>query len=578
MESNLHSALQRAISHHENGNLQAAADIYQAIIEANPRHADAYHLLGVAAYHSGDAETALKLINTAISLDSSQTIFYSNKGEILLNTGVLEQAVQMYQKALQISPKDIKSLFNLGAIFLKLERLQEAKEQYKKLLVLKPGYADAHLNLGIIYTSCGQLQKAINCFNLAIRYKPDFQEAYQNIACCLFEAEKFYEAEENMRHAIELKKENHPSMYQMFSEILINVEKTREALHYFNLASKNLPDSSTYTFTIVQDTCLNTVKATAGKPYCQELKNVLIETMYWSIIDGNKYYCREITNTGYFHSELIEFHSKDKKSFLFKLPEPKYIIEEPCILIGGKLNYFHMLIDHFSRLAILEDYPELNNIPLLIHNREMPAFYQECLKILQIDPARLIKVPPATVIYCKNVIVPTMLSNNDAHFKIAVNWIRKKFMPKNLADKQEGNRLIYIPRSRENKKRLTSEDELTKALQNLGFEIIFPQDYSLKEQIEIFSGAKMIVGPHGTGLTNIIWAPQSAKIIDIKGEFNNFTYIHDLAQTRSMDYLKISGTSFIPPSSTLWEKQNADFYVTPQIILKSIRKILDQLN
>ena len=48
-------ALAIAIQHHQAGRLQAAEQIYRQILQVEPNHADAIHLLGVIASPSGQA-------------------------------------------------------------------------------------------------------------------------------------------------------------------------------------------------------------------------------------------------------------------------------------------------------------------------------------------------------------------------------------------------------------------------------------------------------------------------------------------------------------------------------------------
>ena len=66
--------------------------------------------------------------------------------------------------------------------------------------------------------------------------------------------------------------------------------------------------------------------------------------------------------------------------------------------------------------------------------------------------------------------------------------------------------LIYISRKDSPKARgLANEDELAEALSSLGFKILTLSELSVVQQIYFFSRARLIVAPHGAGLTNIIF-------------------------------------------------------------------------
>ena len=58
-------ALAIAIRHHQAGRLQAAGQIYQQILEAEPDQADAWHLLGVIHAQTGNHQRAVECIRRA---------------------------------------------------------------------------------------------------------------------------------------------------------------------------------------------------------------------------------------------------------------------------------------------------------------------------------------------------------------------------------------------------------------------------------------------------------------------------------------------------------------------------------
>ena len=64
----LEQALGIAVQHHTVGDLSKAGTIYEQILQTNPNHTDALHLLGVIAHQVGDNERALGLIKKAIDL------------------------------------------------------------------------------------------------------------------------------------------------------------------------------------------------------------------------------------------------------------------------------------------------------------------------------------------------------------------------------------------------------------------------------------------------------------------------------------------------------------------------------
>ncbi len=80
---------------------------------------------------------------------------------------------------------------------------------------------------------------------------------------------------------------------------------------------------------------------------------------------------------------------------------------------------------------------------------------------------------------------------------------------------------IYVRREGANYRKILNEADLITKLRKQGFEIINPQHFEILEQIKIFSNAEVIVTPHGSSLTNIIFCNQGTKIIEISPELNN---------------------------------------------------------
>ena len=47
------------------------------------------------------------------------------------------------------------------------------------------------------------------------------------------------------------------------------------------------------------------------------------------------------------------------------------------------------------------------------------------------------------------------------------------------------------------------------------FEVVAPGTLSLGDQAALFMGAEAIVGPHGAGLANLLFAPRHARVLEI---------------------------------------------------------------
>ena len=144
----LEQALGIAVQHHTVGDLSKAKTIYEQILQTNPNHSDALHLLGVIAHQLGDNERAVDLIKKAIDLKPNFAEAHSNLGNTLKALGKLDEAVTSYHKALSIKSDYAEAHNNLGATFKELGQLDDAVTHFNRALEIKPNYIDAYDNRG----------------------------------------------------------------------------------------------------------------------------------------------------------------------------------------------------------------------------------------------------------------------------------------------------------------------------------------------------------------------------------------------------------------------------------------------
>ena len=72
---------------------------------------------------------------------------------------------------------------------------------------------------------------------------------------------------------------------------------------------------------------------------------------------------------------------------------------------------------------------------------------------------------------------------------------------------------IFLLRKNASKRRNFNEDEVFSALKKYGFIGIFPEEYSISDQVTIFHQAEIIAGGSGAAMTNIICCTSSCKVM-----------------------------------------------------------------
>jgi len=88
-----------------------------------------------------------------------------------------------------------------------------------------------------------------------------------------------------------------------------------------------------------------------------------------------------------------------------------------------------------------------------------------------------------------------------------------------------GSQRIYISRKKAASRRVLNEFEIEPLLKLCGFQIMVMEDLPFKKQVEVCATASALVGPHGGGLTNLLFCPQKSKIgeIAVDGVFPHYS-------------------------------------------------------
>lgn len=106
--------------------------------------------------------------------------------------------------------------------------------------------------------------------------------------------------------------------------------------------------------------------------------------------------------------------------------------------------------------------------------------------------------------------------------KSGIEYIRNMVLN---ATNLKGNRKIFVSRKNYNNQRLVNEKEVAELFIQYGFEVIYPEELSFMEQVEIFSTAKCVAGATGAAFTNIIYCPyETTFICIIPKEYNFYMY------------------------------------------------------
>jgi predicted O-linked N-acetylglucosamine transferase (SPINDLY family) len=162
----------RAVAFHRAGNLVQARALYEEVLQEQPRHAGALHLLGVVAGQQGDFESADQLIGMAIEIDGNQTAAHANRGSVLRELGRLDAALASYDRAIAIDPGHADAYANRAKVQCELKRFDAALTDFDRAVTLNPRNAHAYFGRGSLLQLLGRHEDALLSFERVIAEDP----------------------------------------------------------------------------------------------------------------------------------------------------------------------------------------------------------------------------------------------------------------------------------------------------------------------------------------------------------------------------------------------------------------------
>jgi capsular polysaccharide biosynthesis protein len=210
-------------------------------------------------------------------------------------------------------------------------------------------------------------------------------------------------------------------------------------------------------------------------------------------------------------------------------------------------NYYHWFTDVLSRLY--EVMPNLDPSLQLILPQGMLPWQTRSLELLGIPWEQCVSHHGKRPWRIEKLLYlsPVVMTGN--HTSDSLLWVRNTLLMKlGVSVQQAGCRKLYLTRKGAVSRHIVNEDEYLPDLIRGGFEVVDCALLSLDEQIQLFSEAGCVVGPHGAAFTNILFAPIGTTICEIFEPGSIRQCYWSMASTLHHDYHCGIGTSIENPA------------------------------
>jgi len=203
--SALQTTLQRALKLHTAGDRRAAEWLYRQVLELDPNHSDALHLLGLVEYQNQNFQTAAELIQRAIEINSTQAAFFMDLGSVYRSLGNLRKAAEYYIEAIRLNPQSAEAYVNLGNVFQDGQQFDDAVACFRRAIDLKPGLIGAYENLGNALRKMCRFADSLVAHRKALELNPNRPSTYYNLALLMTDLGKYDDALVYFTRCLELK-------------------------------------------------------------------------------------------------------------------------------------------------------------------------------------------------------------------------------------------------------------------------------------------------------------------------------------------------------------------------------------
>ncbi|MEN9518817.1 MAG: hypothetical protein RLZZ381_1405 [Cyanobacteriota bacterium] len=575
------------------GNLASTLKSWQKIIELEPDFVSAY-CQGKLTSSPEDlleiAKLACARLLQALKSGQQEEAYhhlwrtYGYMGDVLFEFGGIKQAETYYQRALQLQPEDIELYLKLGNCLARQRRLNAAITVYHQGLALQPNQPQICFQLGKVLEKTQQAEQAIDYYE---RVLGDRQQDEWKQLPKLFPTEdnqaslpsQIYHHTQDWVRDSNLKEFNYVQV--LWSQALVAQNKAKivrqpEAIKikpgdtfYPDCGGVNCNScmtkliaqfkplqigQNTYQCSLEQAPKINSelpfvVTIPDGRAWVAPQKNSWVICHAIAIITPDNYLLGDLSRDYPWFLPGCPYQERAEHSIFEQenIASVKKITGKVALLssLAGHV-YYHWMFDILPRLELLRRSDlKLKEIDWFVVNSLSKPYQQETLDLLGIDKDKIIESDRHSHIQASELIVPSFPGYLDWVPEGTIKFLRETFLPQiNLNQNNQNQSKIYVSRARAKNRQLVNEIEVNQLLTKSGFVTVFLEEMSFLEQIKTFANAKMIVSPHGSGLTNLVFCSPNTQVIELFSPNYIRTDYWMISQQLDLQHYYIVGQNF----------------------------------
>ncbi|MBE9143888.1 tetratricopeptide repeat protein [Planktothrix mougeotii] len=585
-----------AHTYFKQGNIDAAIAGYLQAIQLQPDLKEAYLNIGKAFKKQGLHSVAIQYFKQLIQLEPESILAHSECAALLLEQGQLSEAMLNFKaiielekpwitaycqsvehldgqdeldqariscgkfiQALQHNPQSgkvyqyfAKINFHIGNSLAEYRNYPQAEYYYQKSIQAHQNWIDPYLKLAQCFIHQKDFVSAAIYYHKALGINPDQPEIYQQLTGVL-EEQKLDCKQHNLSnlnikfsanfHQSEL---THANCQGLDCPICLNqvfkvLNPTRLAEGIYDCSQpQDLPwESLPQSITIIPDGKAWIAPQKSWWNVCNAI--AILNSKNELLTDLSRFYPTPLPGC-----ETIDWNQHQIFS-LEEFPPLEKISGSVAVVSGLSGNvYFHWMVDILPRFAILlQEKPDyLQSIDWFLLNSIKAPFQRETLQKLGIPEAKIIESDRHPYIQAKQLIIPSFTGSVGWVTPEIINFHRQLFDVAITPSKNNYPERIFIRRNRAKYRQILNESDVIAYLSEWGVVPVELETLSVEEQARLFAHAKVIIAPHGAGLTNLMFCRPETLVIELVSPHYIRHYYWIISQQLRLKHYYITGEEF----------------------------------
>ena len=532
----------------ENESYETAEIIYQRALYIKPDSPEIYWLLGNCLVKKKQLNPAVIVYQIAIQILLSQkridetTKIYFHLGKVLEKQQKWQQAIDYYSKVRSEKSTLEPNIFNHNfQLCQQLEGLYLSTKDW----ILKSDRNNAQR----LYTRV-RLEKSTTEYtkdSIHPQIQVDLKNRKKDIECqglncskCLWQIHQWFEPKcfAQAVYGINIRSGLSQDVNQLTEKLRTKPILTENSKNSTSGFSQLQKASQTPTFVSI---------IPEGRAWIMPKKNDWRLCYALAIMTPDNYLLADLSRE--YPSPLpgcTKYHPKEHQIFgLEQLPLLEKINGKVAVLsvLSGNI-YFHWMVDLLPRIEILSQSLDLEEIDWFVVNEHQQPFQQETLKTLGIPQHKILESDRHPHIQAEELVVPSHPSYLGWLQPWGLEFLREVFLKDRMINQPGWPERIYISRGNARYRQIMNEPEVIDVLKQFDFTCMTPESMSLESQIATFAHAKIIVAPHGSGLTNIVFCNPGTKVIELFSPHYIRYYYWQISQLLGLEHYYLIGEAF----------------------------------